>query len=93
MYSTPSGLLEADFRWFLSFQYILAYRISGGTLVNFVAFVSRHHLENTVFNGPWMSMVEPSAFAPLFAHWEPEVQALIAVSNVSNSNDIQDISY
>lgn len=61
-------------------QYILAYRISGGTLVNFVAFVSRHHLENTNFNGPWMSTVEPAVFSSLFAHWEPDVQALIAVS-------------
>ncbi|KAF5379638.1 hypothetical protein D9757_009181 [Collybiopsis confluens] len=58
--------------------YIMSYRISGGKLVNFVAFISRHHLENTKFNGPWMSTVEPSAFASFFAHWEPDVQALIA---------------
>ncbi|KAF9070947.1 hypothetical protein BDP27DRAFT_560479 [Rhodocollybia butyracea] len=58
--------------------YILAYRISGGKFVNFVTFVSRHHLENTQFNGPWMSVVDPSTFASFFAHWEPEVQALFA---------------
>ncbi|KAJ4490652.1 hypothetical protein J3R30DRAFT_3751372 [Lentinula aciculospora] len=58
--------------------YIIAYRISGGQLINFVAFVIQHKLENTKFNGPWMSTVEPSAFSTSFAHWEPDVQALIA---------------
>ncbi|KAJ3862361.1 hypothetical protein EV359DRAFT_74222 [Lentinula novae-zelandiae] len=58
--------------------YIIAYRISGGKLINFVAFVVKHHLENTQFNGPWMSTVDNSAFSSIFAHWEPEVRALIA---------------
>ncbi|KAJ3773431.1 hypothetical protein FB446DRAFT_764427 [Lentinula raphanica] len=58
--------------------YILAYRISGGKFINFVAFVIQHHLENTKFNGPWMTNVDTGAFASTFAHWEPDVQALVA---------------
>ncbi|KAJ3993829.1 hypothetical protein F5050DRAFT_620234 [Lentinula boryana] len=58
--------------------YILAYRISGGKFVNLVAFVVQHHLENTTFNGPWMSTVDVSAFSSTFTHWEPDVQILLS---------------
>ncbi|KAF8888107.1 salicylate hydroxylase [Infundibulicybe gibba] len=58
--------------------YIIAYPISHGKMINFVAFLSRHNLENTKFNGPWVSTVEKSDFVHLFANWEPEVQELMA---------------
>lgn len=61
-------------------QYIIAYPISKGKLVNFVAFVTRHELENTKFQGPWVSTCDRSVFAGVFAHWEPEVQMLISAS-------------
>ncbi|KAF8217130.1 salicylate hydroxylase [Mycena galopus ATCC 62051] len=57
--------------------HIIAYPISHGKMINFVAFISRHDLENTKFDGPWVGSSDPSEFAAMFAHWEPEVQALI----------------
>ncbi|KAF7370090.1 Salicylate hydroxylase [Mycena sanguinolenta] len=57
--------------------YILGYPISHGRMINFVAFVCRHDLENTKFDGPWVGASDRSQFAGLFAHWEPEVQALV----------------
>lgn len=62
-----------------SFQYIIAYPISHGKMINFVAFISQHHLENTTFGGPWVSPSNKTEFASIFNHWEPEVQALIDV--------------
>ncbi|KAL0565839.1 hypothetical protein V5O48_016176 [Marasmius crinis-equi] len=52
--------------------YVLAYPISQGKLINFVAFTCRHDLENTKFNGPWVSVTDKSYFASHFSHWEPE---------------------
>ncbi|KAK7024836.1 salicylate hydroxylase [Favolaschia claudopus] len=57
--------------------YIIAYPISHGKMINFVAFVCRHDLENTKFDGPWTGPCDKSQFAGVFAHWEPEVHALI----------------
>ncbi|KAJ7736563.1 hypothetical protein DFH07DRAFT_99322 [Mycena maculata] len=57
--------------------YIIAYPISQGKMINFVAFDCRHDLENTPFNGPWVGPGDKSHFAQIFAHWEPEVQALL----------------
>lgn len=57
--------------------YVIAYPISKGKMVNFVAFKSRHDLENTRFNGPWVCATDPAEFAATFRTWEPEVQALV----------------
>ncbi|KXN84136.1 Salicylate hydroxylase [Leucoagaricus sp. SymC.cos] len=57
--------------------HIIAYPISRGKLINFVAFVSQPHKENTRFNGPWVSQVGSEEMAARFRKWEPEVQALI----------------
>ncbi|KIJ98994.1 hypothetical protein K443DRAFT_189327 [Laccaria amethystina LaAM-08-1] len=57
--------------------YVIAYPISKGKLVNFVAFKSHHDLENTRFNGPWVCVTESAEFAATFRTWEPEVQALV----------------
>ncbi|KAJ3576558.1 hypothetical protein NP233_g350 [Leucocoprinus birnbaumii] len=57
--------------------HIVAYPISRGKLINFVAFVSRHEKENTKFNGPWVTQTGPEELAAWFNNWEPEVQALI----------------
>ncbi|KAJ7625713.1 hypothetical protein FB45DRAFT_922131 [Roridomyces roridus] len=57
--------------------YIIAYPISQGKMVNFVAFTCRNDLENTRFNGPWVGPSDKSQFIQTFAHWEPEVQALM----------------
>ena len=60
-------------------QHILAYPICHGKMINFVAFSSQHHLENTSFPGPWTSITETSELARIFSDWESEVQALIEV--------------
>ncbi|KAJ7509595.1 hypothetical protein B0H11DRAFT_1960233 [Mycena galericulata] len=57
--------------------YIIAYPISHGKMVNFVAFNCRHDLENTPYTGPWVGPGDKSQFAQIFAHWEPDVQALL----------------
>ncbi|KAE9402060.1 FAD/NAD(P)-binding domain-containing protein [Gymnopus androsaceus JB14] len=64
--------------------HILAYRISEGRMINFVAFVSKHELENTEYDGPWMSIInrgaDPEAFKNAFSAfegWEEDVQAMI----------------
>ncbi|KAJ7135676.1 hypothetical protein C8R44DRAFT_696002 [Mycena epipterygia] len=57
--------------------YIIAYPISHGKMINFVAFSCRHDLENTPFEGPWVGPGDKSRFAGIFAHWEPDVQALL----------------
>ncbi|KAJ7923437.1 hypothetical protein B0H13DRAFT_1979817 [Mycena leptocephala] len=57
--------------------YVIAYPISQGKMINFVAFSCRHDLENTKFDGPWVGPGDKSHFAGIFAHWEPEVQALL----------------
>ena len=66
-------------------QYVIAYPISQGKLVNFVAFTCRHDLEYTKFNGPWVSVAEKSQFAGYFSNWEPEVQAMLDVGIFSSS--------
>ena len=60
-------------------QYIIAYPISRGTMVNFVAFKSQHDLENSKFNGEWVCLSEKSELIITFGGWEPEVQALVDV--------------
>jgi salicylate hydroxylase len=64
-----------------SVQHIIAYPISRGKLINFVAFVSRHDKANTKFNGPWVAQADREEFASRFRRWEPEVQALVNVSS------------
>lgn len=63
----------------LCFQYIVAYPISRGTMINFVAFKSQHDLENSKHDGPWVCSSEKSEFMTIFRGWEPEVQALLDV--------------
>ncbi|KAF8961501.1 hypothetical protein BDZ97DRAFT_1664184 [Flammula alnicola] len=57
--------------------YIIAYPISHGKMINFVAFKSQHDLENTKFNGSWVCPTDKNEFISLFRNWEPEVQALL----------------
>ncbi|KDR80975.1 hypothetical protein GALMADRAFT_1117498 [Galerina marginata CBS 339.88] len=57
--------------------YIIAYPISHGKMVNFVAFKSQHEMEYSKFNGPWVCPTDKSEFVSTFKHWEPEVQALL----------------
>jgi salicylate hydroxylase len=61
-------------------QYIIAYPIAHGKMINFVAFKSQHNMEHTKFNGPWVGPADKSEFLSMFQHWEPEVQALLDVS-------------
>ncbi|KAF9454477.1 FAD/NAD(P)-binding domain-containing protein [Macrolepiota fuliginosa MF-IS2] len=61
--------------------HIIAYPISRGKLINFVAFISRHDKENSKFSGPWVTPTEREEMASTFKRWEPEVQALIDCVN------------
>ena len=58
---------------------MIAYPISHGKFVNFVAFKAQHELEHTKFPGSWVCSTDKSEFASLFRNWEPEVQALVDV--------------
>jgi len=57
--------------------YIIAYPISRGTMINFVAFKIQHDLENSKYNGAWVSFSEKSELIKIFRGWESEVQALV----------------
>ncbi|KAF8991048.1 hypothetical protein BDQ17DRAFT_1287752 [Cyathus striatus] len=57
--------------------HVIAYPISHGRLINFVAFKTQQHLEGTKFNGQWVCPGDISEFASSFQTWEPEVQALM----------------
>lgn len=58
-------------------------------MINFVAFTSRHDLENTTFGAPWFAVTDKSAFESNFSSWEPEVQALMDV-RISTSSFLFD---
>jgi len=62
--------------------HILAYPVSRGTQINFVAFLSRHDQENTKFNAPWVMQAEKDEMSSLFRRWEPEVKALVDCVNM-----------
>ncbi|KAJ2916737.1 hypothetical protein MD484_g3704, partial [Candolleomyces efflorescens] len=61
----------------ISTSYVIGYPIAKGKFINFVAFKARHDLENTKFNGPWVSATDSSEVTSMFRTWEPEVQALM----------------
>jgi len=58
----------------------MAYPISRGRFVNFVAFESHPHEEGTHFGGPWIADVDPSYVQGLFHGWEKEVGEIVQVS-------------
>ena len=58
----------------------MAYPISRGRFVNFVAFESHPHEEGTHFGGPWVTDVDPSYVQGLFRGWEKEVGEIVQVS-------------
>jgi salicylate hydroxylase len=59
---------------------MMAYPISRGRFVNFVAFEFNPHEEETHFDGPWVADVNPSYVQGLFHGWEKEVDELVQVS-------------
>jgi hypothetical protein len=70
-------ILLSDFLFCL--QYIIAYPISRGKIVNFVAFKTQYDLENSKYNGAWLSFTDKSDLVKIFRGWESEVQALVDV--------------
>ena len=60
-------------------QQVVAYPLSQGKLVNVAAFHARHELENTPYDGPWISSAGKQEFLTTTSQWEPEVQALLSV--------------
>ncbi|KAG5727722.1 Salicylate hydroxylase [Termitomyces sp. T112] len=71
VYTQPTQYLGKD-------GYIIAYSVDHGKYINFVAFISRHDLEYSLFDGPWFSPVDRTEFTDHFSGWESEVQQLIA---------------
>jgi salicylate hydroxylase len=59
----------------------MAYPIRHGTLINLVAFHTRHDLENTAFNGPWVSDCDKEEMVSRFSQWEPEVEVLLSCAD------------
>ena len=59
---------------------MIAYPISRGRFVNFVAFESHPQEEGTHFDGIWIADEDPSYVQGLFQGWEKEVVDIIQVS-------------
>jgi hypothetical protein len=57
----------------------VAYPLLQGKVVNFAAFHARHELENTPYDGPWISSADKEEFLVTTSQWEPEVQSLLSV--------------
>jgi hypothetical protein len=56
-------------------------------MVNFVAFRTQYDLENSKYNGAWVSFGEKSELIKFFRGWESEVQALVDVRSKNSMND------
>ncbi|TFK48376.1 FAD/NAD(P)-binding domain-containing protein [Heliocybe sulcata] len=69
--TTPTQFLGRD-------NYILAYPISNGTLLNFVAFTTRPEREGTKFDGAWMAVAGGHCddWKKPYEGWDTEVQQL-----------------
>jgi salicylate hydroxylase len=58
-------------------RHMMAYPISSGRFINFVAFQFHPHEEGTRFDGPWVAHVDPSYVQGLFKGWEKEVGDIV----------------
>ncbi|KAH9988555.1 salicylate hydroxylase [Russula vinacea] len=58
-------------------RHIVAYPISRGRFVNFIAFDFHPHEEGTHFDGPWVADEDPSYVQGLFQGWEKEVGDIV----------------
>lgn len=61
-------------------QFIIAYPLAQNKLINLGAFVMRHNLENTEYDGPWVEKSSKDDILVRFATWEQEAKDLIDVS-------------
>ena len=48
-------------------------------MIDFVAFKTQYDLENSKYNGAWVSFSEKSELVKIFRGWETEVQVLVDV--------------
>lgn len=60
-------------------QHIVAYSISQGHVVNFVAFASELDKENMDYGAEWVTDCSKDEMLECFANWEPEVGQLLEV--------------
>ena len=81
LYCVHPVLTEAD----LSFQHVVSYSISAGSVVNVVAMASQPHLYGTVFPGPWVTDCSPAEVQECFEGWEPEVEEMLKVQSSLNT--------
>ncbi|KAF8468094.1 salicylate hydroxylase [Russula ochroleuca] len=58
-------------------RHVVAYPISRGRFVNFVAFEFHPHEEGTHYDGPWVADEDPSYVQGLFKGWEKEVGEIV----------------
>ena len=56
-------------------------------MVNFVAFKTQYDLENSKYNGAWVSFSEKSELIKIFRGWESEVQTLVDVCQNSMNDE------
>ncbi|KAJ8508861.1 hypothetical protein ONZ45_g8911 [Pleurotus djamor] len=64
--------------------FVITYPISRGSLINFGAFIMRHDLENTPYDGPWVTKTSNHEIVDHFSTWEPEVRQLISCARSLN---------
>jgi hypothetical protein len=57
----------------------MAYPISRGRFINFVAFEVHPDEEGTHFGGAWVTNADPTHVSSLFRGWEKEVNELVQV--------------
>jgi salicylate hydroxylase len=57
----------------------MAYPISRGRFINFVAFEVNPDEEGTHFGGAWVANADPSHVSNLYRGWEKEVGELVQV--------------
>ena len=61
------------------FQFLVAYPIQQGKLINVAGIDPQYHLENTKHDGPSVVAADRSELISLFKDFEPEVQTLVKV--------------
>lgn len=63
----------------LHLQHIMAYPISHGRYINFVAFEADYSREGSLYTDPWISTVDSRALSRSFSNWELDVQQIASV--------------
>ena len=66
-------------------QQVITYQISGGKYLNFVAVCREPNGDGAPYDGKWVAEAPREELLSRFTHWEPEVQQMLQVSNLIQS--------